>query len=870
MINKHPLRSLITIIVLIGSAACSSQKNSVVNRAYHNLLTHYNIYWNGKEAFKDGEAQLNTTLKDDYNQILPVYQTGNQQNAQSVSSQMNRAIDKANKAISKHSLLYNYKEYNRWIDDCYLLLGKAYYLKQDYANAHRNFDFVMTHFTGESSFYEAMLWQAKTCIQNEEYDRAASLLAQLQNVATRDKVSSAIVQEIPLAYAWLYQKDANEGLTIKYLNEAFKLNQARNLKSRILFILGQYYLKSEDFTKATQSFESVLKNNPSFEMAFQAQINLAQSFDPSTGNTRSLEKSLLKMHREDKNKDFASQIYFALGSLALKEKNDTLALSRFRLSVATAGSNRAQKAFTALKLGELLFNKEMYIKSQVYYDTAVQFMSPDHPEFTKASLRATTLTKLAFEIQIIETQDSLQKIARMPETSRNEFINNLIEKVMKNEDQAREAEAKSRLNNSNFGSNTNSQNPQSFSGEWYFYNPSALSFGYSEFIKRWGRRTLEDNWRLSNKRMVTEFSRTIPKDTIRSKDTENNKDAESTDPHNVETYLKNLPITKDKLKISDSLICNALYNSGLLYHEGLSDNKRAVTALEHMINRFPDQPYGAVPYFLLYRIYSDLNNSTNVEKYKTILTTKYPESQYAHIVSDPNYFKTLASNRDKALKLYDETLDALKKGQLQLVNIYSKEALKSLTPEDSLRPRFEFTLALSLIKSSGRDSARLALKKISIKYPNSPVADQALNVIRSIDELPTDLLLEKSYLHEDIYRYVTDQPCRYGILADSSKLNIIALQARMNDLLMKQFPTGGLTVNIGTLSNMTLFTISGFTDSSKALSFFDTVTTETYIQSLLKEVKNYQFIITADNLNLLTNNRNWEGYLKFFHLNYKR
>ena len=169
-----------------------------------------------------------------------------------------------------------------------------------------------------------------------------------------------------------------------------------------------------------------------------------------------------------------------------------------------------------------------------------------------------------------------------------------------------------------------------------------------------------------------------------------------------------------------------------------------------MINRFPEQPHGAVPYFLLYRIYSDLNDSVNAEKYKEILIKKYPESQYAHMVSDPNYFKITCINRDKALKLYDETFDALKKGQLQLVSIYSKEALKNLPQEDPLRPRFEFTLALSLIKSSGRDTARLALQKISKKYSNSPVAEQALDVIRSMDELPSDLLLEKSYLQEDI------------------------------------------------------------------------------------------------------------------------
>jgi hypothetical protein len=69
---------------------------------------------------------------------------------------------------------------------------------------------------------------------------------------------------------------------------------------------------------------------------------------------------------------------------------------------------------------------------------------------------------------------------------------------------------------------------------------------------------------------------------------------------------------------------------------------------------------------------------------------------------------------------------------------------------------------------------------------------------------------------------------------------------------------------------MILFTISGFTNSNKALSFFDTVITETYIQSLLKEIKNYQFVITDDNLTLLINNRNPDSYMNFFHTKYKR
>jgi len=36
-------------------------------------------------------------------------------------------------------------------------------------------------------------------------------------------------------------------------------------------------------------------------------------------------------------------------------------------------------------------------------------------------------------------------------------------------------------------------------GDWYFYNQTTLSFGVNDFIKKWGNRKLEDNWRRSQK-----------------------------------------------------------------------------------------------------------------------------------------------------------------------------------------------------------------------------------------------------------------------------------------------------------------------------------------------------------------------------------
>ena len=50
------------------------------------------------------------------------------------------------------------------------------------------------------------------------------------------------------------------------------------------------------------------------------------------------------------------------------------------------------------------------------------------------------------------------------------------------------------INNNRFN-----QSNQAQAGKWYFYNSTTLSFGYSEFTRKWGKRKLEDDWRRANK-----------------------------------------------------------------------------------------------------------------------------------------------------------------------------------------------------------------------------------------------------------------------------------------------------------------------------------------------------------------------------------
>src|SRR5690606_19023457 len=50
-----------------------------------------------------------------------------------------------------------------------------------------------------------------------------------------------------------------------------------------------------------------------------------------------------------------------------------------------------------------------------------------------------------------------------------------------------------------FAAFAESQGGKQNQGKFYFYNISSLGYGRNDFRNRWGERTLEDDWRWSNK-----------------------------------------------------------------------------------------------------------------------------------------------------------------------------------------------------------------------------------------------------------------------------------------------------------------------------------------------------------------------------------
>ncbi|MBR2887363.1 MAG: hypothetical protein IKB95_03980, partial [Bacteroidales bacterium] len=173
--------TILAVALVAVFAGCSNTKNTASRRAFHNLTSHYNVYFNAHEYYNEGVQKIETDLQCDYTEILPVFKVDAPGAADMARGDMESCIQKCGKNILTHSItakpkkhygrggmdqseleFYNKPDFCKWIDDTYLLMGKANYVAADYDRAESSFRLVTTRFKHEPAKFEAQMWLAKT------------------------------------------------------------------------------------------------------------------------------------------------------------------------------------------------------------------------------------------------------------------------------------------------------------------------------------------------------------------------------------------------------------------------------------------------------------------------------------------------------------------------------------------------------------------------------------------------------------------------------------------------------------------------------------------------------------------------------------
>ncbi len=432
---------------------------------------------------------------DNFNVILPMYNYGTDVESKAITPLLDRAIEKGSKTILKHSMRFGGKEYIRWIDNAYLLIGKAYFYKQDYFSARRSFSFVMREYEDNPIKYEAMLWLARTYIQLEQFEKSEPLLNLIQSDMNEEAdIPMSVYREFPLVHADQFIKQGYYDLAISYLYDGIEIAGDKQLKTRAKFILAQIYQEEGNQEMAFELYADVIRRNPVYEMAFQSKINMAEAYESGSEDSKTIIKYLTRMLKDDKNKDYLDQIYYALSEVAFKDANDTLGMHYLKLSVAKSVNNNYQKSTSSLELADIYFAMPEYELSQAYYDTAVTYLPEDYPDYQAIKNKADKLSDLVANLQVIQYEDSLQMLSFMSEEERFSVIDQIIQDLIDEEQRQREAdELAQTMASFDQGQNSGFNTGVPIGGaKWYFYNTNTLSNGYSEFIRKWGKRKLED------------------------------------------------------------------------------------------------------------------------------------------------------------------------------------------------------------------------------------------------------------------------------------------------------------------------------------------------------------------------------------------
>lgn len=878
------LAILLTVMML---ASCSTKKNKWNRRVWHNMTAHYNVWWNGNQSMKEGEKALREAVKDDYNQTLRVYNYGTKENAMALNQQMDRTMEKDAICIQKHSMRFNNEERVRWIDDAFIDMGKAHFYKQDYVPARRTFDFVVSQFRNSKDKHTAMLWLAKTYIQTGQYEKAeACLQAVLVAIDAEEKIPKYVYRNIDLVYADYCIAMGNENDAVRYLRSALLTSKDKYNKTRAMFILGQIYMHQNDKPRATEQFKNVIRKHPSYEMTFEAQMSLARCND---ADTTTIMKMLRKMLKDSKNVDYKDRIYYAMAGVALDRNNEADAVKYLRNSVATSTTNNFQKIRSSLDAANILFENSDYVLSQAYFDTAVMSMDRTYPGYDSLLNMSVMLTDLVSNLVVYETQDSLLRLAEMDSIHLFAVIDKVIEDYQAEQqrlEEQREIEEQIALNGGN-------EKPEGVvqpnDGNWYFYNTQTRNRGMNEFQKKWGNRLLEDYWFISNKQtmLVQEELTELTEDELAALSDEEREaylkqraiESDTTQYTELDRgyYLKQIPFSPEAKAEAHAQIEAALNNIGFIYYSDLHDYPRSIDAYTTLCDRYPDNDNEVAAWYYLYKMHAANKDLANAEKYKSLILAKYPDSNQAKIIIDPDYFVKENNKGAEAEQLYTKTYEAYKNGQYQRVMMNTRKAREQFADDTLYMPRFEFLNAVSLGYVEVVDSMAYSLLRLIQTYPESSIKPFALDVLLAANDMyDLGLNIESARpkvdtIQEKEYPYTFNPRDEYYIVVIcNNKVRINPLKIRIGDFNKNNFRINQLTVkNLMLNKQDALITVEKFENLTKAQDYHKAMFLSDYIFGGINN-ENYQVIeISVPNFPIFYEQKNVEEYLEFWNLNNK-
>jgi len=682
-----------------------------MSRGMQNLTARYNYIYNSNVILDDYEEALYDNYKDNYNVILPVYTAPDKFSSSTVLSPPvnEKALDAI---ITKAQAIIADKAFSNYIDESYLLMGKANYLKTYYFVAEEYFDYTQKTYPANTPVQiTALNWKARSLMQLNNYKDAALVLDTLY--ATLPMAKNHKAEPLAtIAQMYIYQERYDDAVLM--LENAVKLAPLKRNRIRWTYILAQLYEKQKNYQEALRNYVKVQKSNAGFELYFNANLNRIKVEGLINGERLNRKKQLATLLRDDKNLDYIDQIYYHIAESHAEDSNFAEAEKYYQLSIRNSNRNNYQKGLSYLRMADLNFKElKNFLKAKLYYDSTVTTLPKSYPGYEQIVKKSQNLEYLTTRYETVAFEDTLQLLAKLPEEERLTRIQRLTTLVPA----PLSATNTGKVQNDLFRDGDNNISAPAAPSTFYFNNNAAVSKGYSDFIIKWGNRKAEDNWRQSIKSSAQTTAEAIAKveDTANGTDQSAGTQSAGSDTSTAR-YLKAMPLTPELITASNQRIIDAYYEIANFYQQELDDQQEAIKIYELILNRFPENNHLASIYYSLSLGYKK-TDAENASKYRSLVLTKFPQSIYAKTILDPDYSAKQSLAEAEVIKKYNEIFSQYENKAFPVV-ISEVNNITHQFPANQLNPQLSYLRAIAIGRTQQIDSLTTAFKGIVNLYPD--------------------------------------------------------------------------------------------------------------------------------------------------------
>lgn len=732
-----------------------------MSRQWQALNTRYNVYYNGDEHYKETLKAMEQAYEDDYTRLLLTHpaEARADNKLPQPSGDFKRTIEKMQKAIQLHSIKKKpakknnsqkekefraRDEFNPFLHNAWMMLGKAQYQNGDFLGAASTFFYISKHFTWLPEIVtEARLWQARSyCAMDWDYEAENVLHLVKEKQLTSNSLRN-LYNLVEANYLIRVDKFAE---AVPYLENAAKSAKGSQ-KNRLYFLLGQVYARLGKNKEAYAAYDKAGKGaSTMYRTKFNARIKRSEVYTGS--NIASEVRSLRSLTRYERNKEFLDQIYYAIGNLYMSRKDTAEAKKNYLLAVEKSTRNGIDKALAQLALGNIYFAEQDYVAAQPCYSQAVPQLPENYPDYATLKRRSDVLDELGVYAGNVELQDSLLTLSKMTPEEQRKVAERLVEELKKKEKEEAEAAAREEFmaNRPDAGLTDNATAPNfqmNTDKSWYFYNTMTKNAGKTEFQRKWGARRLEDDWRRRNK---TTYAVDDPEDDEEDIAEENGEPMDSTataekkkledlasDPHNPEYYLKQIPSTPAEIQTSNNIIQEGLYNMGVILKDKLEDYPAARREFNELDKRYPDNIYRLDAYYNMYLMAVRDNDTAQAEKWRQQIIADFPDSPYGKAMLDPDYFLKLREMHARQESLYEDAYQAYLDNKNREVHKLTEEMEKDY-PLSQILPKFVFIDALAYLTQGDNDKFRERLTYLLDKWPETDMTPMAGSILKNLRE----------------------------------------------------------------------------------------------------------------------------------------